>query len=205
MNYLEPIDKALRIESERLLLRPLTEEDTDVVLKLRNSDYVRDNFFYRHIITPEEHLKYFREKCETGAVHYFIVEEKETGDVIGVVYLQHYDDVEKTMESGIFLSKSAPKGKGYATECYGTLVWYGFTKLNLKKQFCRVIADNKASLRMNEKLGYEEVDRGLEKIIPSGEMVEAVTLEVSKETFFKKHNFGPDKHLPDFYVRMYEL
>ena len=187
MNHLKPIDKALRLESERLLLKPITVEDTEAVLGIRNSEYVRDNFFYRKEITREEHLSYVKNKCETGEVFYFVVSDKATDETIGVVYLQHYDETDKSMESGLFFDKKSPKGKGYATEAYRLLAEYAFKTLKLEKLIARVIAYNKASLRLHEKLGYKETIRSTEKLIPSGEEVEAVTLELWGETFCEKN------------------
>ena len=187
MNLLKPIDKALRLESERLLLKPITEEDTEAVLSIRNSDYVRGNFFYRKEITTEEHLNYVKNKCETGEVFYFTVTDKATGRIIGVVYLQHYNPEEKAMESGLFFDKALPRGKGYATEAYRLLDRYAFDELKLNKLVARVIGYNGASVHLHEKMGYETVERSVEKIFPTGEEVEAVTLELVKENFCEKN------------------
>ena len=187
MNHLKPIDKALRLESERLLLKPITEEDTEAVLSIRNSDYVRGNFFYRKEITSAEHLNYVRNKCETGEVFYFTVTDKTTGAIIGVVYLQHFEPEEKAMESGLFFDKASPKGKGYATEAYRLLDKYAFEVLKLEKLVARVICYNGASVHLHEKMGYETVERSVEKIFPTGEEVEAVTLELVKENFREKN------------------
>ncbi len=187
MNTLEPINKALRLESERLLLRPVTEEDTEAVLAIRNSGYVQNNFFYRRDITKEEHLNFFHKKCETGIVFYFVVTDKATDKIIGVVYLQHYEADRKIMESGLFFDEASPKGKGYATEAYRLLADYAFEDLGLERLSAQVIAYNKASLRLHEKLGYVEVERGNHALIPSGEEVEAVTLELLRETFYEKN------------------
>ncbi|MCR5723122.1 MAG: GNAT family N-acetyltransferase [Lachnospiraceae bacterium] len=187
MNTLEPINKALRLESERLLLRPVTKEDTDAVLAIRNSEYVKRNFFYRKDITKEEHLNFFHKKCETGIVFYFVVTDKSTDRIIGVVYLQHYEEERMIMESGLFFDEASPKGKGYATEAYRLLADYAFEDLGLKRLSAQVIAYNKASLRLHEKLGYAEVDRGGHELIPSGEEVEAVTFELSREKFYEKN------------------
>jgi len=187
MNTLEPINKALRLESERLLLRPTTKEDADIVLSIRNADYVKKNFFYRKDITKEEHLNFFHKKCETGIVFYFVVIDKASDDIVGVVYLQRYEEEKKAMESGLFFSEKLPRGKGYATEAYKLLADFAFSDLPLERLFASVISYNKASLRLHEKLGYKIT--GIEKanIIPTGEEVEAVRLELLKGTFYEKN------------------
>lgn len=185
MNNLNPIDKALRIESERLLIRPVTAEDTDKVLSMRNADYVKKNFFYRKDITREEHLNFFHKKCETGIVFYFVVIDKARDEIIGVVYLQRYEEEKKAMESGLFFSEKVPQGKGYATEAYRLLADFAFNDLPVERLFAQVISHNKASLRLHEKLGYREIGRNKATITPTGEEVEAVTLELLKENYYE--------------------
>lgn len=179
-NY-EPLDKALRLESERLLLKPITEEDTELVLSFRNADYVRNNFFYRIPISVEDHLKFYKNRCETGEVFYFLVYEKETATPIGCVYLQTNSHEPKALESGVFFADTAPKGKGYATEAVKMMNEFAFNNLKVEKTIARVISSNKASLSLHVRAGFKEISRSDEKIIPTGEVVEAVTFELLPE------------------------
>lgn len=180
MREFKPLVKALRLKSERLLLRPITEEDTDMVLSWRNSDYVRNCYFYRVPISREEHLKWLHEKCEKGLVFQFIVEVSGAGEPIGSVYLQHYDEKDDSLESGVFFSPNAPKGQGYASEAVKRMNQYAFEELGVSKTVARVIATNIASLSLHEKVGFKEVSREMERVIPTGEEVEAVTFELKK-------------------------
>ena len=187
MNTLKPINKALRLESERLLIRPTTEEDTDTVLEMRNAEYVKKNFFYRKDITRGEHLNFYHKKCETGIVFPCVAIDKAYDNIIGVVYLQRYEEEKNSMESGLFFSEKLPQGKGYATEAYSLLADFAFNELSLDCLTAQVISYNKASLRIHEKIGYKVIGKEIAKIIPTGEEVEAVTLELSKGTFYEKN------------------
>ena len=51
---------------EQVYLRPLTTEDTEMVVAWRNSKRVMDNFIYQTPITTEGHLNWFHNKVETG-------------------------------------------------------------------------------------------------------------------------------------------
>lgn len=180
MKQFLPLNKALRLGSQRLYLRPITIEDTDMVLSWRNSEYVRNNFFYRLPISKEEHIKWVTEKCEKGLVFQFVVVEKETDLPIGCVYLQRYNPEDDSLESGVFFSEDAPKGKGYATEAVKMMNEFAFDNLNVSKTIARVIASNEASMKLHERAGFVEVSRGMEKTAPYGEMVEAVTFELMR-------------------------
>lgn len=181
MREFKALDKALRIESERLLLRPITIEDTDIVLSLRNADYVRRNFFYRAIITKEEHENYFYNKCEKGLVFEFLVYEKESMNTIGVVYLQKYDEKEDSLESGLFFSENAPKKKGYATEAIKMLNDFAFGDLKVSKTIATVIDTNEASLNLHNRAGFKEVRREKTTTFPDNKEVVAVTFELTPE------------------------
>lgn len=182
MKQFKPLEKAFRLSSERLLLRPITEEDTDMVLEWRNASYVRDNFFYRIPITKEEHLSWVHDKCEKGIVFQFVVYVIEEGknEPIGCVYLQHYNEADDSLESGVFFSEDAPKGKGYATEAVELMNRFAFETLGVSKTIARVIATNIPSLRLHERAGFVETARDIERIVPDNKEVEAVTFELLK-------------------------
>ncbi len=151
-----PMPEDLHIESERLFLRPITSSDTPMVLEWRNSERTRNNFYYRAIITAEEHEKWLKEKVATGLVHQFIVCLKDTGEAIGCVYLQHYDPETKSMESGVFMSEKAPVGKGYAGEAVEVMNReYACGVLGLSKTFARVLGYNEASRSLHERAGFK--------------------------------------------------
>ena len=49
-----------RIYGERVYIRPITEEDTDLIIKWRNSDAVRPYFIYQKPFTREGHLNWLK-------------------------------------------------------------------------------------------------------------------------------------------------
>jgi UDP-4-amino-4,6-dideoxy-N-acetyl-beta-L-altrosamine N-acetyltransferase len=142
------------IEGNNIYLRPITVEDTDMVLSWRNKKEVVENFIYRKPITREEHLNWLATKVDKGLVHQFIVCLKEDDRPIGSVYLQHFEEENKKAESGIFLGDESIKGKGIGTESVALLKNYAFETLGLHKLMARVLAYNTASLRLHEKAGY---------------------------------------------------
>jgi UDP-4-amino-4,6-dideoxy-N-acetyl-beta-L-altrosamine N-acetyltransferase len=142
------------IEGNNIYLRPITVEDTDMVLSWRNKKEVVENFIYRKPITREEHLNWLATKVDKGLVHQFIVCLNEDNRPVGSVYLQHFDEENKKAESGIFMGDESIKGKGIGTEAIVLLKNYAFETLGLHKLMARVLAYNAASLRLHEKAGY---------------------------------------------------
>jgi UDP-4-amino-4,6-dideoxy-N-acetyl-beta-L-altrosamine N-acetyltransferase len=151
---MECVKSDLIIKGKQIYLRPITIEDTDMVLKWRNKKEVVGNYIYRKPITTEEHLNWLKTKVGTGLVHQFVVCMVEDGKPIGSVYLQHFELENKKAESGIFIGDDNVQGRGIGTEAVMLLKKYAFEDLGLHKLLARVLAYNIASLKLHEKAGY---------------------------------------------------
>lgn len=151
---MQPLDLKLRIKGKTVYLRPITEEDTDLVVRWRNDKKVVENFIYRKPITRDDHLNWFHNKIEKGLVYQFIICDNETDKPLGSVYLQNFEEDCKKAEFGSFLGEDEAYGRGLGTETCSLLVEYSFEVLGLHKLESRVIAYNVASRRMLEKSGY---------------------------------------------------
>lgn len=151
---MKPVDKDLRIEGNKIYLRPITLEDTDMVVKWRNSLNVMSNFIYRTPLTKEVHTNWFHTKIEQGLVHQFIICDKITNQPLGSVYLQNFEEQHYRAEEGIFLGEEAAYGRGIGTQASQLLTKYAFEVLGLHKLTARVLAYNTASCKMHEKAGY---------------------------------------------------
>ncbi|MBO4883303.1 MAG: 3-phosphoshikimate 1-carboxyvinyltransferase [Lachnospiraceae bacterium] len=160
------------INGNRIYLRPITAEDTEMVLKWRNSDRTVRNFYYRKPVTEEDHAKWLSEKVDKGDVRQYVVILKETDTPIGSVYLQHIESDTLTGETGVFFSEDAPAGQGLATEAVKLLGdEVGFNKLGLLHLTAKVISSNAASMKLHEKAGYRIVKEIKGETCTDGEIV----------------------------------
>ena len=162
------MNDVVRIEGERIYLRPITEEDTDMVLEWRNSKQVVENFIYRKPITRQEHLNWLATKVDTGKVVQFVICDKKTDRGIGSVYIQNIDMQHQTAEEGIFLGDTEGLGKGIGSEAGRLMVTYAFETLGLHKLSARVLAKNIASQKMHEKAGYTQEGYFKEELLLDG-------------------------------------
>ena len=147
--------------SERLSVRPVTLEDTDNIVKWRNSPGVKNNFLHRQEITPGEHIQWLNTKVATGEVIQFVLQEKlRGGDLrpIGSVYFRDIDYSEGTAEYGIFIGEPEALGKGYGTQTARWAVSYAGEALGLDRLMLRVLADNNTAIKSYEKAGFERYD-----------------------------------------------
>ena len=157
------------LETPRLILRQITQADSDRLLKL-NSDPDVMRYISGGVVSTEEEitkkflpdvLSYYQEYEKLG---FWAVIEKSSQEFIGWVILrpesrfrlaQLLDVVDpNALELGYRLQKSS-WGQGYATEVSQALLDFVGSTGNYDKVIAWAIAENKASLRVMEKLGLK--------------------------------------------------
>lgn len=161
-------------ESENIIYRQITAEDTDMILKWRNSDFVRRYYIYQPIITKEEHLNYFRNKCETENILQFIMINKSDNTPFGCVYLKDVKDENQKAEYGIFIGDEKYVGKGLGSEACKTVTEFGFEELKLHKVYLRVIESNERAIGSYKNAGYEVEGTFKDDVIINGKFVSVV-------------------------------
>ena len=169
------------ITGKSIYLRPLTEDDTDMVVRWRNSENVVNNFIYRTPLTRESHLKWFHERVETGEVVDFIITDKENDHPLGCVYLQHFDRVNNKAESGIFLGEPEAFGRGIGKEACRMIIEYGFNDLNLHKIVARALSYNEASVRTHEAAGFKKEALLKDDVLIDGKYYDVIFFGVVNE------------------------
>lgn len=175
------LDINKRIVGEKIYLRPICEDDSELIVKWRNQDNVRKYFFYRNDFTVESQKHWYKTKVKTGEIFQFIVCEKDSDLAIGCTYLQGYEKDTNCAESGIFLGADDIRGKGYGKEALELTVNFAFKELGVSKLIARAVADNKASVNTHIAVGYKIVDNIRQKVIPSGELLDTVMMEIVNE------------------------
>ena len=157
-----------KLKEKGLVLRPITESDTDLIVCWRNKESVKKNFLYRSDFTAETHRKWLREKVQTGNVVQFIIEmQNEVQSVpVGSVYLRDIDYENSSAEFGIFIGEDSARGKGVGTEAAKMILEYGHKELGLHRIFLRMVAENIAAYKAYRKAGFvtEGIFRDMKKI-----------------------------------------
>lgn len=144
------------LTGEKVILRPITQEDTDLIVKWRNTPSVRENFIFRETFTPEMHQAWLQNKVATGQVVQYIIETAEDGRPVGSVYFRDLDPDNLSAEYGIFIGEETARGQGIGTETARLFVNFGFEKLGLHRISLRLLKQNGAAYRSYEKAGFEQ-------------------------------------------------
>ena len=130
------------IYGERVLLRPITAEDTPLIVKWRNTESVRRNFIFREPFTAEMHENWLRTRVATGQVLQYIIVDRESGESVGSVYFRDVDKANRSAEYGIFIGEESARGKGLGSETARIFTDFGFRELKLHRISLRLLADN---------------------------------------------------------------
>lgn len=137
-----------------IYLRSMTYDDTDDIVRWRNSDAVRKNFIYRGTFTREGHENWIRTMVETGKVVQLIICDIASGKALGSVYIRDIDREHRKAEYGIFIGEADARGRGVGTATAKLMLRYCFEEEKLHRVFLRALAENRQAIRSYEKAGF---------------------------------------------------
>lgn len=142
------------IYGEKVMLRPITMEDTPLIVRWRNTESVRKNFIFRERFTEEMHNNWMRTKVASGEVVQYIIIDRDDGKPVGSVYFRDIDMKNRSAEYGIFIGEESARGKGLGSETARIFTRFGFETLGLHRISLRVIAGNSQAEKSYENAGF---------------------------------------------------
>lgn len=138
----------------QIYLRPMTEEDADLIVEWRNRPELKRFFICQDDFTKEGHLQWFRQMKATQRACQMMICDKKTDMPLGSVDIKAIDWEHHKGEYGIFLGEEAARGRGIGTEAAKLMLAYGFEQLGLHRIYLRALATNEQAIRSYEKAGF---------------------------------------------------
>jgi UDP-4-amino-4,6-dideoxy-N-acetyl-beta-L-altrosamine N-acetyltransferase len=129
----------------------MSDEDLDLVLTWRNSPRVRENMYTNHVITTEEHQRWF-EKASRDPSKRLLMCVDESGIAVGVVTFSDIDPLHKTATWGFYSGESDRRGVG--SEMGRLALDFAFENLGLEKLNGEVLGFNMPSVDFHRKHGF---------------------------------------------------
>jgi RimJ/RimL family protein N-acetyltransferase len=163
------------IRGKRVFLRPMELDDAADIVRWRNDPEIRKWMFNQDQITLESHLNWFNSH-KPNRIDYVIC-DIENEKPIGTLNFININD--KNAEAGKMLGDKKYWGKGYAKEAFKLWIDFGFSDLDFDLITVRTMAENTGNIKLNEKLDFKEVYRGLKKN-SLGYEVEIIQMEKRK-------------------------
>lgn len=146
-------------DTDRLVLKPTTEEDSNFILELMNTAKWQKFIGDRGVRTVKDAEKYISDNyvLQRGRLGYstFTVLRKIDEEKLGVVGLYDRKGLEGIDLGFAFLEKN--EGHGYALEASKKLVELSFNKFGIIELKAITNTDNLASQRLLGKLGFSNV------------------------------------------------
>ncbi len=165
-------------EKTGIYLRKMQPEDTDNIIKWRNSESVRKNFIYQELFTRQSHENWIKTKVETGEVVQFIICITSGDMPVGSVYLRDIDMHHRKAEYGIFIGEDSARGHGIGTASCKLALKYAFEELGLNRVYLRALAGNEAAIRSYEKAGFVKEGLLREDVCINGKFTDIVWMAV---------------------------
>ena len=145
------------LRGKNILLRALEPEDVDLLY-----DWENDASSWKLSNTVAPFSKFVLEQYVASS-HQDIYTAKQLRlmiclndkKAIGCIDLFDFDPANQRAGVGILIADDKEKQKGYASEALELLINYSFNILHLHQLFSNVTLDNKPSLKLFQKFGFE--------------------------------------------------
>jgi RimJ/RimL family protein N-acetyltransferase len=142
-------------ESKRLKMRAWRRQDLETFHQLWSDPQV---VWWRGTwLSWAQSRELFRgllERCEglPEGLGWWVMEERDTGEIVGNVMLQPYGSDETELGMTVMHRKW---GKGFASETVHAVLAYGFDVLGLEAIIAVIQVENEAAVHIVEKCGFE--------------------------------------------------
>lgn len=185
-----------RLETERLLLEPVTPANAMILWRIMQSAHLRefqdvprhtrDEFARRVAARP----KAFDSRA-VGRFEWLIV-ERGSQQGIGWISLRAGDGGRGTAEIG-YSVVATHRGKGYAAEASRAIVDYAFEESDLRQLDACCVPANAASRRLLARIGFSEIRVQKNGAIVRGAPVDIVIFELTRAAWQRKPAVTPDR------------
>jgi ribosomal-protein-alanine N-acetyltransferase len=146
-----------RLQTDRLLLRPLMPEDAEPLERLAGDRAIADTMIsVPHPFTSQEARDWiaaYGEPAPEGSDRYFATCLGSSGELVGITALRDIDDQHAQAELSFWIGRPY-WGRGFASEAAGAVLKYAFEVLGLNRVTAYHMLRNQASGRVLTRLGF---------------------------------------------------
>ena len=173
------------LETERLLLRRISDDDVNEILELRGNPETM-KYIPRPLATTEEeamaHIKMINDKIESNGGINWAITIKGNPKLIGVIGHYRIQPENHRCEIGYMILPQY-NGKGLVTEAVKAVVAYGFDNLQMHSIEAVIDPHNIASERVLQKNGFIKEAHILENELWDGKFWDTVIYSLLKRNF----------------------
>lgn len=145
------------LKDELISLRALEPDDINLLYEWENSEEI---WTVSHTISPfSKHILALyiqnsdKDIYESKQLRMMI--DTLNGETVGAIDLFDFDPIHSRVGIGILIYKQEDRAKGIATAALNLMIRYCFEKLNMHQIYANILVDNKISIRLFAKAGFE--------------------------------------------------
>ena len=155
-------------------LRPLAEGDSDRLLAWRNQPEVARWMYSDHVISPDEHARWFAAALADPRRRYWVIEAG--GAPVGLANLYDIAPEHRRCSWAYYLADPSTRGQGIGSYVEFWVLEQVFGPMGLNKLWCEVLIGNEPVWRLHEGFGFtrEALFRG--HVIKGGAPADVVGL-----------------------------
>ncbi len=147
-------------------LRDLTPDDSARIHGWRNGEAVRAFMYTDHLISPEEHARWFAGIAADDRRRYWIIEAD--GRPVGLANLYDIDRRHGRCAWAYYLADPSVRGLGLGSYVEFWMIEQVFGAQGLTKLWCEVLETNEAVWRLHEKHGFVQEARFRRHVVQDG-------------------------------------
>ncbi len=175
-----------KFETKRLSMRPIDIQDKALYCALYTDDVVMRNI--GKALTQEKAEKCFATCLKMTnkpepILYVWVITDKNSGETLGIQNISRDKSNLQQAEFGIMLVPSSYR-KHVAFESIGALTEYGLKHLNLAKMYSNFLPENRAILRIAQKLNYK-ID--MDNLLPNTGQASCYMLKTQYKDTFIQH------------------
>lgn len=157
-------------------LRPVAAHDRERLRDWRNLPDVSRYMFTDHIISAEEHARWFERMLVDPTVRYWVIEVD--GAEVGVACLTSIDPKHRRCSWGFYIAAAEARGRATGRFAGYTLLRHAFEDLGLNRVACEALEWNERALAMYRALGFRDEGRLRQHVLKAGRLCDVVQLSM---------------------------
>lgn len=161
------MNKNVRIETERLILRQWTMDDIDDMVEGLNNINVTKWLAGAPFPYTVNDAKEFIQRTIDNNLYNFAIVLKSENKAIGGTQLTNVSLYNGTAGGGIWINEKY-QGFGYGTEAFGARIKYAFEVLGLRRLENGYFKENEKSHKMQLKFGYKDEGIRRQRFVSKG-------------------------------------
>jgi RimJ/RimL family protein N-acetyltransferase len=178
----------MKLETERLNLRPISENDKEELFKYRSDKEINkyQGWIPETVGDVENFIARISRQIDVPETWFqFVLVDKSVQEIFGDVGIHFLDEENCQAEIGCTLKKDF-QNKGYATEAVRRVIDNLFKDLKKHRIITSIDPGNESSIRLVERLGFRKEAHFVESLFLNGKWVDDLVYALLEKEWDKR-------------------